>query len=114
MPGTVEVAREVWDYPGSSHFYLQRTHRVYDRDLERNALNVAPRWIAWLYRWLPNRWSWKGRAYDGEFRAPYYLWAVAAPQWRIAWLPARRMPDTGHRLGALVAGVVGHDGRWAL
>jgi hypothetical protein len=65
--------------------------REYGRDLERDLILIAPRWLAWLYRWLPRLFSYHEDDDDGT----WFLWAVAATRWRIGWLPARRKPEYG-------------------
>jgi hypothetical protein len=79
---------------------LQRTYRIVRKEYDRDLLWVAPRWIAWLYRWLPYRISWHRRPQEGA----YPLWAVTAPKWRVAWLPAARDPRYGAHWGVLCIG----------
>jgi len=76
--------------------------RLVWRDFDRGVVWVAPQWIAWLYCLLPYEVSWRqGPFYDAQRVAPFYAWAIHAPTWFLAWLPARRKPAYGARWGVL-------------
>lgn len=66
-----------------------RRHAISWRAFDRDLNYVAPRWVAWLYRWLPHHVGWYGREYDDQ-RPAYFLWHVAALRWHLGWLPRRR------------------------
>lgn len=74
----------------------------YGREMERDVRLFAPRWIAWLYRWLPTRISWaRGKAFDRASDPAYFLWSIYATRWFVGWLPARRAKRYGCWLGVL-------------
>lgn len=76
---------------------MSRVMYELDRDLDW----YAPRWIAWLYRWLPHWISWRGEAFDSVTGRPYFLWSAWAPKWFIGWMPRRRWPAGSGRWGVL-------------
>lgn len=95
------------DWPGSVRVghalgIANPRYRLVSRDPERAIDNYAPWFLAWLYVWLPIRLGWFGRDFEGEKVAPYYLWTIWAARWFLAWLPRRRRPEYGGRLGTLV------------
>jgi len=109
-PGMVPVARELWDLgpPGLSPLgrRWKAARREVWRDHERDGVWVAPRWLAWLYRWLPYSVTWHNAP---EHRVPqpaaFFLWAITARRWQFAWLPASRRPEYGARFGILALGL---------
>ena len=77
--------------------------RLVHKELDRQADLYAPRWVAWLYRYLPYRFGWhRGADFDRSEAPPYFLWSILAPTWFLAWLPKRR----AERYGKLWFGVL--------
>lgn len=80
----------------------KRRRAVTWREFDCDVNYVAPKWIAWLYRWLPHSIGWYGKQYDSVDFAPFFLWSLHAYKWSIGWLPKRRAQRYGPmRLGVL-------------
>lgn len=54
---------------------------IVERDHQADRLWVAPRWIGWLYRWLPNHFNVNLTGWKTE--PSMYLANIAAPTWVI-------------------------------
>lgn len=105
-PGTQLVARELWEDELLKP--LRKTHRVWALDWDRECLYIAPRWIAWLYRWLPYHFSWQNTPEQRCAQAaPYYLWHIMAMRWHLGLVPASRQPEYQARWGVLRWGTTG-------
>ncbi len=76
-----------------------RGWKVVQCDYDLGRLWVAPRWIGWLYRLLPNHFNVNLTAWKTE--PSHFLVNVAAPTWRIG-LTFRRIPNNGRVLPAVV------------
>lgn len=102
--------------PGSGPTFAEflGTHRIVATCGDRELVWVAPRWVAWLYRWLPDTVTWAGAEFDAVTQAPYYLWAVRAPRWYVGWLPRRRRAAGAGRWGILVVGAGAGECRLAV
>lgn len=85
-PGTREVDGLWWKESPEALFFS-----ICGRDFNCDILHVAPRWIAWLYRFLPTR-AFIDRDPQHKTGAPcgFFLWTVRAHTWWIAYLPARQ------------------------
>jgi hypothetical protein len=96
---------EAKDGGGLTFIEWRAKRRVVWRDMDRDAVWVAPSWLAWLYRLLPYDLTWRrGPEYDHARLPAFYLFVVHAPTWLLAWLPAARDPRYGARLGILMLG----------
>ena len=67
-----------------------RGWKVVQRDHDHDLLWVAPRWIGWLYRLLPNHFNVNLTGWKTE--PSLFLANVAAPTWRIGILIRKRIP----------------------
>lgn len=75
------------------------------READKDVVWGAPRWLAWLYRWLPLQWWYAPQTeYDRPRQGMPYLWMAYSRHWELSYLPARRTPA---RRAALRASVFG-------
>ena len=74
---------------------LGRHLRVVRQDYELARYWVAPTWIAWLYRALPNS-LWLNAAAGKPAGECFIGWGLGAPTWRIGFVDAKQS-DMGGR-----------------
>jgi|GEM_PF-5414236 len=100
-PLSLPVARESLAWAESAGY------RAWYQDVERGLHWIAPRWLAWLYRWLPGSvFVQIGAKYDRPAGpGAYYLWSLSGSRWHVAYLPLRRA-DTAY------ASLAGRKARW--
>lgn len=81
LRGITQAPSSKWKGSGSRLVY---------RDHDQDRFWVAPSWIAWLYRLLPNQ---VGVNLTAWIKHPdHFLWDVAAPTWRVGLLIRNRIP----------------------
>lgn len=83
------------------------------RDWDRDMVWVAPRWLAWLYRHLPQSVVVQNRPEHETPGGAFFLWSIRAGSWQIAWMPARRRPEVGLPYLVIWSRVTG-DTLWGL
>lgn len=113
-PLTVMVPGEYRRWATSSLAMETQGWRRWGADWERDVDYYAPRWVAWLYRWLPVSIVWLNQPeHQKAQEGAYFLWQVLASRWCLGWLPAARTTyrndPSPPRWGELVYGVAPHQ-----
>lgn len=103
FPGMVLIEQALWRdrtrWTEGHSWYDYRDYKYVEHNVDFSEVWIAPWWIAWLYRLLPNHINVNLKKWKTD--SSYYLANIAAP----AWCVGIRMGTNQRRIPALVVTV---------